>query len=452
MCCINQIQWQVNNICNLSCKHCFMGEKINSSISELKFDDAKETIDRLRYYGLNKVSFTLTEPFLNTDLFKVIDYCTKQGIHVNVLANGTVLGVKAKTVLNSNIDSIGISLAGVTAKENDEIRGSGVFNRVMDSLNIYKNACREQNIHIPIVVYFTVCSSNIKSVKLLPSFFNELGIDKLVINKVDIDVGNAKNNKFLNVDNKEYIYDLLLEYSNLEEKKYVLEIANISPYESLYYNFLLGVDLPVFFPNCEILADSYFVDEKNHIRLCMYGDKKDRGLVVPEFNIMKEMNNFFEEVNKFKSYYKKIKSSVALNVCSDCAFFNRCNPCPLSYYNKDIIAFECTCSNYMMKIENLVLHLISHQNLYRIYLKKSVYLAIDSERSSIYSTDPNAIYKSISIKNKELLDKIIELSCSHNGMCVNVFLDKFQDTHIVLYQIINSNLFYIREGKIENEN
>lgn len=123
MCCINQIQWQVNNICNLSCKHCFMGEKINSSISELKFDDAKETIDRLRYYGLNKVSFTLTEPFLNTDLFKVIDYCTKQGIHVNVLTNGTVLGVKAKTVLNSNIDSIGISLAGVTAKENDEIRG-----------------------------------------------------------------------------------------------------------------------------------------------------------------------------------------------------------------------------------------------------------------------------------------------------------------------------------------
>lgn len=87
-----------------------MGEKINSSISELKFDDAKETIDRLRYYGLNKVSFTLTEPFLNTDLFKVIDYCTKQGIHVNVLTNGTVLGVKAKTVLNSNIDSIGITL------------------------------------------------------------------------------------------------------------------------------------------------------------------------------------------------------------------------------------------------------------------------------------------------------------------------------------------------------
>lgn len=449
MCCINQIQWQVNNKCNLSCKHCFMGGGINKSISELKFNDAKETIDRLRYYGLNKVSFTLTEPFLNTDLFKVIDYCTKQGIRVNVLTNGTVLGAKVKAVLNSNIDSVGISLAGITAEENDEIRGAGVFNRVMDSLNIYKNACRERNIHIPIVVYFTICSSNIKSAKLLPSFFNELGIDKLVINKVDIDVGNAKNNKFLNVGNKEYIYDLLLGYSNLEEKKYILEIANISPYESLYYNFLFGIDLPVFVPNCEILVDSYFVDEKNHIRLCMYGDKKDEGLAVPEFDIMKEMNNFFEEVNKFKSYYKKIKSSETLNTCSDCTFLNKCNPCPLSYYNKDIIAFKCICSSYMMKIQNLVSNLISHQNLYRIYLKKNTYLAIDSERTSIYSTDPNAIYKSISIKNKQLVDKIIELSRSHNGMRVNEFLDKFQDTHIILNQIINSNLFYIRREKIE---
>lgn len=103
----------------------------------------------------------------------------------------------------------------------------------------------------------------------------------------------------------------------------------------------------------------------------------------------------------------------------------------------------------MMKIQNLVSNLISHQNLYRIYLKKNTYLAIDSERTSIYSTDPNAIYKSISIKNKQLVDKIIELSRSHNGMRVNEFLDKFQDTHIILNQIINSNLFYIRREKIE---
>lgn len=450
MCCIKQIQWQVNNICNLSCKHCFVGEKTNSSINQLKFNDAKEIINMLHYYGLNKISFTLTEPFLNTDLFKVIDYCTNQGIRANVLTNGTLLGDKVKTVLNSNIDSIGISLAGISEKENDEIRGAGVFGRVMDSLKIYKNACRKQNIHIPIVVYFTLCSSNIESVKLLPSFFNELGIDKLVINKVDVDVGNAKNNKYLDIDNKEYIYDLLLEYSNLREKKYILEIANMSPYESLYFNFLLGIDLQVFVPNCEILSDSYFVDEHNNIRLCMYGDKKDKKATVPTFNISKEMDKFFEETNKFKSYYKKIKSSLTSNTCVNCSFLNKCNPCPLSYYNKDMTAFERTCDNYMRKIKNFISYLVSHQNMYRIYLKKNAYLVADSETSVIYSTNPNAIYKNILIKDKQLVDKIIELSRSHNGICVNEFLNKFDNAHILLNQIINSNLFYIRRKENEN--
>ena len=54
-------QWDINNVCNLNCKHCRVSEKNDKK--QLSLKQAKELLAQLWYTGTTKLNLSGGEPF-----------------------------------------------------------------------------------------------------------------------------------------------------------------------------------------------------------------------------------------------------------------------------------------------------------------------------------------------------------------------------------------------------
>ena len=134
--------------CNLNCKHCIVS---NLGYRVLSFSDVKRDLDVLYNEGARILVVTGGEPFLWGDgagqnLWHVVDYAKRLGFfRVVICTNGTV-------ELRSRADYLWVSVDGVPS-EHDNLRGSGVYNRILR--NIQKSE------HPRIYVNYTISRANI---------------------------------------------------------------------------------------------------------------------------------------------------------------------------------------------------------------------------------------------------------------------------------------------------
>lgn len=125
--------------CNLGCFFCYENSKPGDKrIEEITFDEVRIILDEARSIGVEKISFTGGEPFVNKHFVDILDY-TLNFFPVLVLTNGT-------TPLRKNIDRIEklrtkpypvkfrISLDSPDPNIHDIGRGSGSFKMAMGSL------------------------------------------------------------------------------------------------------------------------------------------------------------------------------------------------------------------------------------------------------------------------------------------------------------------------------
>jgi MoaA/NifB/PqqE/SkfB family radical SAM enzyme len=134
----------VTNACNLKCRMCDIWKvPRRNNPEDLRFETAKRIIDTLTdWIGSFHLSFGGGEPFLNSDLLKTIAYANKKGITMSVNTNGYIIDENlARKIIDSNIDSIHVSIDG-SESEHDFIRGhKGSFKKALqavENLNKYK--------------------------------------------------------------------------------------------------------------------------------------------------------------------------------------------------------------------------------------------------------------------------------------------------------------------------
>ena len=82
-------QWDINDDCNLNCKHCRVLDK-NTKENELTLEQAKSLLSQLYYCGTTKLNLSGGEPFLRKDLFKILDY-TKKFDDIVITTNCTLI-------------------------------------------------------------------------------------------------------------------------------------------------------------------------------------------------------------------------------------------------------------------------------------------------------------------------------------------------------------------------
>ena len=128
--------------CNLTCTHCFIScSPHNHNFGFLDVATVKRYLDESVALGVKEYYFTGGEPFLNRDMVAILELTLQYG-PATVLTNGTVFRDEWLRRLRAAEDAslysleFRISLDGYTAKENDVVRGSGTFDRILRGVQL----------------------------------------------------------------------------------------------------------------------------------------------------------------------------------------------------------------------------------------------------------------------------------------------------------------------------
>lgn len=133
------IYLMVTKRCNLYCQHCSSRCSPNEK-EVLSTDDIKRTISNIVNLSPQSVIFTGGEPLLRSDLEEILEYA--KGV---LLKSKFALSTNATLINNKNIeficryfDKVDISIDGVNKKTCEDVRGKGVFDKVIQSIKILK--------------------------------------------------------------------------------------------------------------------------------------------------------------------------------------------------------------------------------------------------------------------------------------------------------------------------
>lgn len=117
--------------CDIRCKHCFVGDKLNTSAS-MPWLLVREILGRAQsQWSTEEISFLGGEPSLYPHIRAAISLAQEKGYRVRVVTNG---GTAAARLMREDWQStlhFAFSLDGSTAAEHDRIRRQGSFGRVL---------------------------------------------------------------------------------------------------------------------------------------------------------------------------------------------------------------------------------------------------------------------------------------------------------------------------------
>lgn len=125
--------------CNLNCEHCNLISR-NKKMNELSFKEIGNVFGRSNLLKDINICISGGEPFLREDLTEIIKIILSKNNTVSINTNGT-LTERIAEFINAPIDlskiRISFSLDGI-GDVHDSIRGKGVFERLIESINLIK--------------------------------------------------------------------------------------------------------------------------------------------------------------------------------------------------------------------------------------------------------------------------------------------------------------------------
>ena len=199
--------WNVTNICNLKCIHCYASSGMYNKTEELSTDEAIKLIDDLKDIGIKILIFSGGEPLLRDDIFELIRYSVKKGFRTVLSTNGTVIDDSiAYSLKKSGVDYVGISIDG--SKEiNDWFRGvDGAYDDALKGLTILNE------IGLKTGIRFTATKYTIKELNYIINLLEELNIPRIcVYHLIPSGRGSKLANWDLSHDEKRSMIKFLLE-------------------------------------------------------------------------------------------------------------------------------------------------------------------------------------------------------------------------------------------------
>lgn len=127
-------------LCNLTCTHCFnnSGPAVRT-FGFLSFEQFEGAVETALHAGVKEIFFTGGEPFLHPRIYDMVTWSLDRA-PTTVLTNATLIDERAADRL-ANIEQRGryslelrVSLDSFDERENDALRGHGVFSKVVKAL------------------------------------------------------------------------------------------------------------------------------------------------------------------------------------------------------------------------------------------------------------------------------------------------------------------------------
>ncbi|MGD0273105.1 MAG: radical SAM protein [Gaiellaceae bacterium] len=160
--------------CNLTCHNCYAADNARPDRRLLGWDAMRDALDKAIAVGMNTVNVLGGEPLAYKHLSR---FCEHFAAHVpdgfcGVVSNGTLLTRdRAKSLADSGVSQISVSLDGTVAATHDQNRGAGAFHRALKGIDNTVAA------RIPLTIAHTVTQFNLADTRDVFSLAKNLGAD-----------------------------------------------------------------------------------------------------------------------------------------------------------------------------------------------------------------------------------------------------------------------------------
>ncbi|MDP2947727.1 MAG: radical SAM protein [Nanoarchaeota archaeon] len=222
-----EVSFFVNNICNLKCKHCYVG--YNKKEDELTVEEWIKIFDKL--IEMNALTFGNVgkEPLLSSEkTFKLLKYFAEKRkenlkIRFGFVTNGTLLNSSIAKQLEEILpDYIDISLDG-TQEVHDYIRGEGKFKITTENLKNFPKKLKKK-----VFISFTLMRSNKDSFKEMVKELDKMDFKKFIISPY-IKTPDSDGELYLEKEEvvefyKQIIEGKVINFSNLSEIEILLKV------------------------------------------------------------------------------------------------------------------------------------------------------------------------------------------------------------------------------------
>jgi len=170
--------------CNLRCKACMewgdvgwcKDEPREKVSNELEWDVLKKTIEDVAYYHPSFI-FSGGEPLLYSHFNELAELLKSKKCFATICTNGLLLDKFIKTASDNPYLTFLVSLDGFK-KENDFLRGKGVFDRVINNIKLLKSLKRPPYIGIQ----FTIRPENVETMHPFCEEMVKLNVDWILLN------------------------------------------------------------------------------------------------------------------------------------------------------------------------------------------------------------------------------------------------------------------------------
>lgn len=140
---LDTVWFQVaGTLCNLRCHHCFIScSPENHTLGLIRFEQFEPYLAEARALGVKEYYFTGGEPFINPDIFRILEATLEVG-PVTVLTNATRFDDSKVERLAELRDGsaysleLRVSIDGFSPETNDPIRGEGTFVKAMEGVRL----------------------------------------------------------------------------------------------------------------------------------------------------------------------------------------------------------------------------------------------------------------------------------------------------------------------------
>ncbi len=169
------------NICNLKCRGCITGIKHPEAIKPLilGFNQFKKIFDPFKEYVFSISLYNWGEPFLNPDIFSIIDHAVSNRCAVTLHSNFNVFseGMAEKAIL-SRLTHIYLSIDGATQETYEKYREGGDLSQVLRNIEIIVNKKKEMKSLFPILTWkYLIFPHNINEIEMARRRTKELRLD-----------------------------------------------------------------------------------------------------------------------------------------------------------------------------------------------------------------------------------------------------------------------------------
>lgn len=137
---LDEVYLIITNRCNLRCVHCCAEAEELQGEDPLSTNEWLKIIDKLIEQNVNRLVITGGEPLVRNDFFEILDYLKENFNGQLILStNGLLITENNVKKIAKSFDAISISVDGYDEDTCSQIRGKGVFSKVISNINLLKN-------------------------------------------------------------------------------------------------------------------------------------------------------------------------------------------------------------------------------------------------------------------------------------------------------------------------